>query len=257
MNTALPHFLNISIRDPIQAQDRSRKSLRIRLMIEILWSSKAYQLIITLNSFGSYINYQIVTDSNIPGYVKGETSIGRRYSDFTWLSAELSRFCAGVIVPALPEKQTVGRFSTEFVEARRRSLERFLLRIAAHQELKTAPVFIVFLQSNEESLKEAKEASKSGIKKISASLTSWFEGKVNSLSTGKVTSRWLCCDICKAESTDLVLTFWNWFHVELNVYSPLRSSSSAPRRTSRLTRLATTWCSSSGTWARWPSRVSC
>jgi sorting nexin-1/2 len=127
-----------------------------------------------------------VTDSNIPGYVKGETTIGRRYSDFNWLSAELSRFCAGVIVPALPEKQTVGRFSTEFVEARRRSLERFLLRIAAHQELKTAPVFIVFLQSNEDSLKEAKEASKSGIKKISASLTSWFEGKVNSLSTGKV-----------------------------------------------------------------------
>ena len=127
-----------------------------------------------------------MTSSNIPGYVYGETVVGRRYSDFNWLSTELSRFCAGVIVPALPEKQTVGRFSTEFVEARRRSLERFLLRIAAHQELNTSSIFITFLQATDEALKESKEASKLGIKKMSASLTSWFEGKVNSLSTGKV-----------------------------------------------------------------------
>jgi sorting nexin-1/2 len=139
-----------------------------------------------LFSYGSYVNYHIVTASNIPGYAYGETNVGRRYSDFTWLAQELSRFCAGVIVPALPEKQTVGRFSAEFVEARRRSLERFLLHIAAHPELNIAPVFISFLQANEDSLKEAKEASKAGIKKIGASLTSWFEGKVNALSAGKV-----------------------------------------------------------------------
>lgn len=65
-------------------------------------------------------------------------------------------------------------------------MERFLLHIAAHPELNIAPVFISFLQANEDSLKEAKEASKAGIKKIGASLTSWFEGKVNALSAGKV-----------------------------------------------------------------------
>jgi hypothetical protein len=48
-----------------------------------------------LNSFGSYISYHIVTNSNIPGYVYGETNTCRRYSDFTWLSTELSRVCAG------------------------------------------------------------------------------------------------------------------------------------------------------------------
>ena len=127
-----------------------------------------------------------MTNSNIPGYVYGETNVVRRYSDFTWLSTELSRVCAGVIVPALPEKQTVGRFSTEFVEARRRALERFLLRVAAHQELNTSPVFIAFLQAGEDSLKDAKEASKSVMKKMGASLSSWFEGKVNLITTGKV-----------------------------------------------------------------------
>ena len=127
-----------------------------------------------------------MTNSNIPGYVYGETNVVRRYSDFTWLSTELSRFCAGVIVPALPEKQTVGRFTTEFVESRRGALERFLLRVAAHQELNTSPVFIAFLQAGEDSLKDAKEASKSVMKKMGATLSSWFEGKVNLITTGKV-----------------------------------------------------------------------
>ena len=38
------------------------------------------------------------------------------------------------------------RFSSEFVESRRKALERFLLRVAAHKELNTLSVLIVFLQ---------------------------------------------------------------------------------------------------------------
>ena len=111
--------------------------------------------------------------------------------------------CAGVIVPALPEKQTVGRFSTEFVESRRKALERFLLKIASHQELNTSPVFISFLQAGEDSLKDAKEASKFVMKKMGASISSWFEGKVNSMSTGKVSeglSAFLCVYVWVCES---------------------------------------------------------
>ena len=76
------HYLRISIRDPVRSHE----------------------------SFGSHINYHIDTNSNIPGYIYGDTNVIRRYSDFTWLAADLSRVCAGCIVPALPEKQTVGRY---------------------------------------------------------------------------------------------------------------------------------------------------
>ena len=158
MSDSHVHYLKISIRDPVRSHE----------------------------SFGSHINYHIDTNSNIPGYVYGSTNVIRRYSDFTWLSTELSRVCAGCIVPALPEKQTVGRFSAEFIESRRRALERFLLHVAAHKELNTSPVFIAFLQADDVALKNAKELSKSVAKKMSTSAMAWFEGKVNAYSTGKV-----------------------------------------------------------------------
>lgn len=158
MSASPVHYLKISIKDPVRSHE----------------------------SFGSHINYHIDTNSNIPGYIYGDTSVIRRYSDFTWLSSELSRFCVGCIVPALPEKQTVGRFSPEFIESRRRALERFLLYVAAHKELNTSPVFIAFLQADDAALKEAKDISKIETKKMSTTALEWFEGKVNSLSAGKV-----------------------------------------------------------------------
>lgn len=48
------------------------------------------------------------------------SSVLRRYSDFLWLYERLHKERAGSIVPPLPEKQTVGKFSPEFVEERRR-----------------------------------------------------------------------------------------------------------------------------------------
>lgn len=48
------------------------------------------------------------------------SSVLRRYSDFLWLYDRLHKERAGAIVPHLPEKQAVGKFSPEFVEERRR-----------------------------------------------------------------------------------------------------------------------------------------
>jgi hypothetical protein len=48
------------------------------------------------------------------------SSVLRRYSDFVWLYERLHKERAGSIVPHLPEKQAVGKFSPEFVEERRR-----------------------------------------------------------------------------------------------------------------------------------------
>jgi hypothetical protein len=158
MTDAPNHYLKISIKDPRRSHA----------------------------GFTAHIMYQIDTNSNIPGYIYGDTNVIRRYSDFTWLSTELSRVCAGCIVPALPEKQTVGRLYAKFVESRRRALERFLINVAAHKELNTSAVFIAFLQADDAALQAAKEYSTVAAKKISASAMAWFEGKVNVMTIGKV-----------------------------------------------------------------------
>lgn len=110
----------------------------------------------------------------------------RRYSDFTWLSGELSREFPGVIVPPLPEKQSVGRFTVEFIESRRRALEKFLHRIAMHNELGNSQYFVIFLQASDAGLTEAKNEAKTLKAKGGGSSMGWLEGTVNTLTSGKV-----------------------------------------------------------------------
>ena len=112
-------YLKISIRDPIKSTD----------------------------AFGQFVCYNVESSSNIPGFVYGEVAVIRRYSDFAWLAEQLSKACPGAIIPALPDKQAVGRFQADFVETRRRALERFLLRVAAHVELNVVPAFYCILTS--------------------------------------------------------------------------------------------------------------
>jgi hypothetical protein len=69
----------------------------------------------------------------------------RRYGDFEWLSDQLANTYPGIIIPPVPEKQAVGRFSPDFVEQRRRGLERFLLKISMHPVLVESHHFITFL----------------------------------------------------------------------------------------------------------------
>lgn len=88
----------------------------------------------------------------------------------------------------LPEKQTVGRFGPEFVESRRRALEKFLHRIADHLELGSSPQFVSFLQADDARLQELKDSAKSAKASITDRATGWFTGTVNSIQvpTGKV-----------------------------------------------------------------------
>jgi hypothetical protein len=131
-------------------------------------------------------SYKVHSISARPGFGAGGHSI-RRYSDFTWLSEQLARDFPGVIVPPLPEKLAVGRFGEEFVESRRRALEKFLHRVAAHGELSTSPHFITFLQADEAGLAAAKAESRAASKtKGNTSAVSWLEGTVNTLTTSKV-----------------------------------------------------------------------
>lgn len=111
----------------------------------------------------------------------------RRYSEFTWLAQQLSRSCPGAIVPAIPEKQIMGKFSSDFVESRRRALERFLTRISNHHELGKNENFVHFLQADEAALKAAIEVSKSLSSKRLSLATSWLNDTANQLANaGKV-----------------------------------------------------------------------
>lgn len=113
-------------------------------------------------------------------------TVDRRYSDFTWLHAEFTREIPGCILPALPEKQTVGRFSTEFIESRRRSLERYLQRVVSHPELSASPLLALFLQTDDIALNRAKDEGKASKPKLATSAVTWLEGKVNMVANCKV-----------------------------------------------------------------------
>mmetsp|Transcript_14298 Transcript_14298/g.21441 ORF Transcript_14298/g.21441 Transcript_14298/m.21441 type:complete len:521 (+) Transcript_14298:181-1743(+) len=89
------------------------------------------------------------------------SSVLRRYSDFLWLYERLHKERAGSIVPPLPEKQAVSRFSPEFVEERRLALERFLRRVILHPEVMDCDAVGIFLRGDDVTFQHAKNVSKS------------------------------------------------------------------------------------------------
>lgn len=144
----------------------------------------------------THFSYKIHSNTTRAGFESGAHSVVRRYSDFTWLSQELSKEYPGVIVPPLPEKLTVGRFGEDFIESRRRALEKFLQRVASHPELSNSQFFIVFLQAAESGLNEAKNESKTTTTAKSSKSIGWFEGTVNNLTTTSKVRRLLHASSC-------------------------------------------------------------
>ncbi|KAG1729161.1 hypothetical protein EDB19DRAFT_1897298 [Suillus lakei] len=71
--------------------------------------------------------------------------IQRRFSHFVVLHTSLTRRLPGIALPPLPEKQYAGRFSADFVEARRGELERYIGCIVRHPVARYAEVVTSFL----------------------------------------------------------------------------------------------------------------
>ncbi|KAG0369066.1 hypothetical protein BC939DRAFT_454084 [Gamsiella multidivaricata] len=78
-------------------------------------------------------------------------TVERRYSQFEWLYERLVNKFGAIILPPLPEKQYAGRFSEEFIERRRRALERFLNRLVRHPVLRYSDLLTHFLSCSEDS----------------------------------------------------------------------------------------------------------
>jgi len=65
------------------------------------------------------------------------------------LSAKFGAF----VLPPLPEKQYSGRFNEEFIERRRRALERFINRLARHPVIRYSDLLTHFLSCEDESVR--------------------------------------------------------------------------------------------------------
>ena len=109
--------------------------------------------------------------------------VQRRYSDFEWLHAQLSSAFAGVIIPPLPEKSYIGRFSAEFVESRQRGLEKFLARVLNHKLLAKCKDLPTFVLADERNLESAKLACKEVEVQKSKGLFDYFSDLSASLSS--------------------------------------------------------------------------
>lgn len=90
------------------------------------------------------------------------TSVNRRYSDFSWLFDHLHKERPGAIVPPLPEKQQVSRFTESFIEERRFHLEVLLRRVVRNPELIDTECLLVFLGGGDAEFKKAKKDSSFG-----------------------------------------------------------------------------------------------
>lgn len=95
----------------------------------------------------SHIVYSVRTHTTSKAYRQSDFENKRRYRDFLWLYTTLHANNPGFVVPPPPEKQAVGRFDSNFVEARRAALEKMLNKIAAHPTLQHDADLKLFLES--------------------------------------------------------------------------------------------------------------
>ncbi|GAM18681.1 hypothetical protein SAMD00019534_018560 [Acytostelium subglobosum LB1] len=107
---------------------------------------------------GSYVTYKVYTIDILadrPDYKK-ENTVVRRYSDFEWLRNSLKETRRGIAIPTLPEKAVLNKFNKEFLEIRRRELEKFLNRIAENDALMHSNELTIFLEGSDEKLAAAR-----------------------------------------------------------------------------------------------------
>ncbi|XP_077107288.1 sorting nexin-30 isoform X2 [Ranitomeya variabilis] len=138
----------------------SSSSLLNRLQLDDDMDGETRDLFVTVDdpkkhvcTMETYITYRVMTKTTRSEFDLPEYSIRRRYQDFDWIRNKLEETQPTHFIPPLPEKfvvkGVVDRFSEEFVETRRRALDKFLKRIADHPVLSFNEHFNVFLTSKD------------------------------------------------------------------------------------------------------------
>ena len=91
--------------------------------------------------------------------------VERRFKHFIWLRERLVEKFPSINILPLPDKQVAGRFAEEFVDMRRRALERWLRRLARHPVVRQSQVFIHFMGASESDWKNGKRSAERTLKK--------------------------------------------------------------------------------------------
>ncbi|XP_062827923.1 sorting nexin-30 isoform X1 [Anolis carolinensis] len=138
----------------------SSSSLLNRLQLDDDLDGEMRDLFVTVDdpkkhvcTMETYITYRVMTKTTRAEFDLPEYSMRRRYQDFDWLRNKLEESQPTHLIPPLPEKfvvkGVVDRFSEEFVETRRKALDKFLKRIADHPVLSFNEHFHVFLTAKD------------------------------------------------------------------------------------------------------------
>ena len=89
-------------------------------------------------------------DDDDPRLQYKQITVERRYTHFQHLHTVLRTSLPLVSVPDLPEKRLTGNFTKDFLDVRRRDLERFLRRLACHPLVRSHRTFLDFLGNEDE-----------------------------------------------------------------------------------------------------------
>lgn len=118
-----------------------------------------------------YISYKVNTKMETRSGHVSQSTVVRRYNDFAWLRQRLLSSQPGYLVPPVPGKRMMGRFSVDFVDERRRALEVFLCRVVSHPVLMLSDAVQVFVHGDDGALVSAraeKQTQSDGTAKPSA-----------------------------------------------------------------------------------------
>eukprot|EP01125_Pyxidicula_operculata_P016449 TRINITY_DN5667_c0_g1_i1.p1 TRINITY_DN5667_c0_g1~~TRINITY_DN5667_c0_g1_i1.p1 ORF type:complete len:480 (-),score=122.91 TRINITY_DN5667_c0_g1_i1:7-1446(-) len=129
----------------------------------------------------AYVTYLVVTKKD-----GKEVHSVRRYSDFLWLQQQLQEEYSDVLIPPLPEKAIMNRFTPEFVEYRRKELLRFMKRVLNHPVLSKCNSIPVFIKATETELQTIISRTRSVGSKIQETAESGLFGSLISSVTSVV-----------------------------------------------------------------------
>ncbi|KAK3600278.1 hypothetical protein CHS0354_013705 [Potamilus streckersoni] len=91
-----------------------------------------------LKGLKSFIAYQLR-----PSFTNIQVS--RRYKHFDWLLLRLEEKFTCIPIPPLPDKAISGRYEEDFIEHRRKQLQRWMNRMVQHPVISQSDVFVHFL----------------------------------------------------------------------------------------------------------------
>ena len=156
---------------------------------------KVYDPVKQGEGMSAYVSYRVETNTKLPQYQQQDNEVIRRFRDFNWLKNKLAEKNPGVIIPPLPEKDVIQKYSmgTDFIQRRCHALNAFVNRLCTHPVLKFSSELQFFLEAQEAQWQAevaSSNAEKGTVKKGFLGAKKFFKGVANttsSLITGKST----------------------------------------------------------------------